>query len=256
VVIEYQEAKYFNQSNLLVAKAKSWLIRAERGSTRKKGKYIKITLPHPWAEEELKKIEEEVLSEHARGAEPRFWEDVAIGEHLPPLVKGPLGLTDEIAFIAGSGAAPLFAHSSALRLYRDHPTWRFRDPNTYALEPIAGVHWNYQAANSAGLPCPYDVGIQRNSWLTQMLTNWIGDEGWLKRVYAEYRRFVFFSDVIWIKGKVAHKYIDENGEHCVDIEINSPNQRGEDVMPGKGTIILPSREKAEWPLKRRLKMVD
>jgi hypothetical protein len=69
---------------------------------------------------------------------------------------------------------------------------------------------------------------------------------------AEYRKFVYLSDVLWIKGKIKNKYIDEDGEYCVDIETSALNQRGVEVMPGDATIILPSREKNLWPLDRRL----
>jgi hypothetical protein len=114
------------------------------------------------------------------------------------------------------------------------------------------VHYHVDAAKSAGVPYMYDVGTQRQQWLIQHMTNWMGDEGWLKTCYAEYRRFVYLSDVLWLKGKVIKKYIDEAGESCVDIETSAENQRGEDVMPGHSTIILPSREKNTWPLEKRL----
>jgi len=115
------------------------------------------------------------------------------------------------------------------------------------------VHYNKLAAKAAGLPAPYDVGAQRQGWLISLLTNWMGDDGWLKRNYAEYRRFVYHSDVAWLRGKVTKKYIDDEGEHCVDIETSGFNQRGEDTMPGYSTVVLPSREKEEWPLDRRLR---
>jgi hypothetical protein len=85
-----------------------------------------------------------------------------------------------------------------------------------------------------------------------LLTNWMGDEGWLKSNYAEYRRFVYFSDVVWFSGKVTKKYVDDNGEHCIDIETHGTNQRGEDTVPGKSTVILPSRAAGTWPVEKRL----
>ncbi len=251
MVMEYQEAKYYNQRNELLAKAKTWLVRSERKAAREKGKYLQIQLPHPWSEGELKKVEDEVRAEQVRGSQVRYWENVSVGEELPALVKGPVGLTDMIAFFGASGVIKLVAHGLARRLYDGHPTWGFRDPNTFAMEPMAGVHWNNEACKSAGLPYPYDAGIQRNSWLLHLLTNWIGDEGWIKRCYAEYRKFVYLSDVIWFKGKVTRKY-SENGEFCVDIETHGINQRGEDTIPGKATVILPSKEAQNWPVERRL----
>lgn len=252
LVMEYQEARYFNQRDELVAKAKTWLVRAERGEAKKKGKYSELQLPHPWTEEELRKIEDDTIAEQIRGSDVRYWEDVEVGEKLPPVIKGPLGLTDMIAFFAGSGVISLRAHGLAFRVYRQHPSWSFRDPRTCALEPIAGVHWNQAAAKAAGLPYEYNAGIQTQSWLIELMTSWMRDEGWLKTNYAEYRHFIYFSDVVWFTGTVTRKYVDENGEYCVDIETTGINQRGEDTTPGRATVILPSRQAGTWPVQRRL----
>lgn len=252
-VFEYQRSDFHNQRNELVARTDLWLIRAERQTARNTGKYSSIQLPHPWTEEELEKVDEEVLAEEVRGSNPRYWEDVEVNEELlPPVVKGPIGLTDMIAYCVGAAPVQIAAHSTQLRLYKKHPAWGFRDPLTHAWEPVYGVHYNKAAANAAGLSYPYDVGAQRQSWLINFICNWISDEGWLKRNYAEYRRFVYHSDVLWFKGKVVKKYIDEEGEHCVDIETHAINQRGEDTMPGYSTVVLPSREHGTSPVERRL----
>lgn len=252
LIMEYQEARFYNQRSELIAKTNLWLVRSERRAAREKGKYAQIQLPHPWTEEQLKEVEEAVLNEQIRGPKVRYWEDVNIGEELASVVKGPLGLTDMVAFCVGAAPIQIIAHGVALRHYRRHPAWAFRDSHSMALEPIYSVHYNKAAATAAGLPYPYDVGTQRQSWLIHLLTNWMGDEGWLKKNYAEYRKFVYHSDVVWFRGKVTKKYIDENGEHCVDIETSGVNQRGEDTIPGHSTVILPSKEKGTWPIEKRL----
>ena len=255
MVIDHYDNKYWNQKGDLVAKYHWWIIRIARAKAKEKGKYHGITLPHSWTEDELKRVEEEVLSEEIRGSNPRYWEDVEVGEELKPVVKGPLGLTDEIAYFIG-GATPiprLSAHGVALRQYRRHPAWAFRDPNTYALEPIFAVHYNKEAARAMGLPMQYDVGLQRHCWGIHLITNWMGDDGWLMRSYTEYRRFNYYGDVVWVKGKVTKKYVDEHGDYCVDIERHAVNQRGEDIMPSHATVALPSREKEVSPLDNRLR---
>jgi len=253
IIIVHYDDNFFNQHGELVANAKAWSVRAERHASREKGKYAKIELPHPWTPKELEEIERQALEEEIRGEQPRFWEDVKEGEELFPLIKGPLGITDMIAWCIGAAPVKLKAHGAALRDYKRHPAWAFRDRHTGALEPSFAVHYNIEAAKSVGVPYPYDVGAQRNQWLIQHLTNWMGDEGWLKKCYAEYRRFIYLSDVVWLRGKVAKKYIDGDGEHCVDIETWAQNQRGENVMPGHSTVALPIREKATWPVELRLK---
>lgn len=254
IVITYMDAMHYNQKGELVAKAKEWSVRAERSASRASGKYHHLQLPHPWKEEELARIEEEVLAEEVRGSRVRFWEDTEVGEELKPVVKGPFGLTDMVAYCVGAQPVVMAAHGVQLRYYRKHPAWAFRDPDTCALEPIYAVHYNKRAANAAGLPYPYNAGVQTQSWLINLLTNWMGDEGWLKRNYAEYRRFIYFSDAVRFTGKVIKKYVDDQGEYCVDIETHAMNQRAEDVAPGQSTVILPSRKLNEesWPVARRL----
>lgn len=254
VLINYGNGRYYDQGGKLVAESIYWSHLAERAATREK-RYYEYELPHPWTEEEISKIEDEVIYSHfdcIRGSEVRFWEDVKVGDELPPLVKGPLTLWDEISFSAGVGPVHPQANGVALQYFRKHPMWAYRSSSSFGLEPAYMVHFTREAANSAGLPYPYDVGVQRNCWLIQLFTNWMGDEGWLKRCYAEYRRFVYLSDVIWIKGKVTKKYVDEDGEYCVDVESEAPNQREENTMKARATIVLPSRDAGVWPVERRL----
>lgn len=252
-VFEYQRSSFFNQKEELVAETDLWLVRAERQVARKTGKYNTVQLPHPYTDRELKMIDEQVLNEEIRGDQPRYWEDVRVGEELPKIVKGPFGLTDMIAYCVGAAPVQIAAHGTQLALYKKHPAWGFRDPFTRAWEPVYGVHYNMAAAKSAGLPFPYDVGAQRQGWLISFLCNWMGDEGWLKRNYAEYRKFVYHSDTVWFSGKIVKKYKDLDGEFCVDVETSAVNQRGEDTMPGYSTIVLPSRESISSPIERRLK---
>jgi acyl dehydratase len=63
---------------------------------------------------------------------------------------------------------------------------------------------------------------------------------------------VYISDVLRVKSQITRKYIDEDGEHCVDIEQNVTNQRGDNVLPAKATVALPSREHGTWPVSIRV----
>src|SRR6266513_5813676 len=255
IVIDNFTNRYTNQRGESVATIRWSVINYERATAKKKGKESGAELPYPWAEPDLLALEEEVLAECCRGPEPRWWEDVVVGDTLDQIVKGPIGLTDEVAFLAGGGAPipRLTAHGVALRDYRKHPAWAFRDPVSSALEPIYAVHYNKAAANAMGVPLQYDVGFQRQCWHLHLLSNWVGDAGWVKRAYAEYRRFVYHSDVIRLAGTVVDKRIDEDGEHVVDVTTTALNQRGEDVMPGRATLALPSRADppGETPAGRR-----
>ncbi|NQT67949.1 MAG: MaoC family dehydratase N-terminal domain-containing protein [Desulfobacteraceae bacterium] len=254
---EYQRFEYWNQRNELVSRGHCMLVRYERQTAKEmtekgEGKYDHIKVPHPWTNEELEAIDQEVLAEEIRGSEPRYWEDVQVGDELAKLVKGPFGVTDMIAYTVGAAPVQVAAHGVQLKLYKNHPAWGYRDPVTRAWEPVYSVHYSVAAARGVGAIYAYDAGVQRHSWLVNFLTNWMGDHAWVKKCNAQYRQFVYLSDVIWFKGNVTKKYIDENDEHCVDIETHGINQRDEDTMPGFATVILPSKEKGTSPIDKRL----
>lgn len=241
---DYLRQEYHNQDGELVATFICSRMRFERSEMQAKRETRKIELPHPWKPEEIEDIEASVLAESPRGATPRYWEDVEVEDELETITKGPLGLTDFIAFIA-SGAAPIpriAAHGVSLRRYAKHPKWAFRDPNTHALEPVYSVHYNDYAAGLQGAQTAYDVGIQRTSWGVQQLTNWMGDAGFLKSVHGQYRAHVYLSDVVRLGGTVTKKYVDTDGDHVVEVETRAINQRGQNVMPGSAVIKLPLRD--------------
>lgn len=216
-----------------------------------------LLVPHPWTDEELVEVEKRVLAERPRGAETRHWEDVEVGEPLSTLTKGPIGLTDEVAFIAGGGTPipRLKAHAAALHDYEAHPAWSFRDPVTGAQEPIYAVHYNKAAANAMGVAFQYDVGFQRQTWQVQLLTHWCGDNGWVRSVESEYRGFVYLSDVVELGGEVVDKRV-EDGEHVVEVTTACLNQRGTDVMPGRAVVALPTRDGSVSPVARRARRGD
>ena len=166
--------------------------------------------------------------------------------------KGPIGLTDEVAFIAGGGTPipRLKAHAAALVDYDAHPAWSFRDPVMGSSEPIYAVHYNKAAANAMGVAFQYDVGFQRQCWQIHLLTNWCGDDGWVREVTAEYRGFVYLSDVVELGGEVTGKRVTDDGEHVVDVVTYARNQRGANVMPGTGVIALPTRSEGS-PVRSR-----
>ena len=248
---DYIRQEYRNQNDELVATFICSRMRFERGEMQKRAATRavtrEVTLPHPWTEDEIAAIEADILAESPRGSNPRHWEDVAVGDEIDTITKGPLGLTDFIAFIA-AGAAPIprvAAHSVSLKRYRKHPKWAFRDPRTHALEPVYSVHYNDYAAQLQGAQIAYDVGIQRTCWQIHSLTNWMGDTGFLKAANSQYRAHVYLSDVVRLSGRVVAKEIDAAGDHVVRLETWAMNQRGQNVMPGSAVVALPSRETGE-----------
>jgi acyl dehydratase len=243
---DYVRQEYRNQHDKLIATFICSRMRFERSEMQKRAEKREKTVPHPWSEAEVAEIEKQVLAETPRGATPRYWEDVNVGDELDIITKGPLGLTDEIAYIA-AGAAPIprvAAHRVALLRYHKHPRWAYRDPVTNALEPVYSVHYNDYAARLQGAQAAYDVGIQRTCWQLHSLTHWMGDTGFLKAATSQYRSHVYLSDVVRLGGRVESKDIDADGHRVVSLTTWATNQRGQNVMPGSAVIALPYRDGA------------
>ncbi|MGQ0466966.1 MAG: FAS1-like dehydratase domain-containing protein [Sporichthyaceae bacterium] len=251
MVTDHIVNRYTNQRGESVAEIRWQVMNFERATAKSKRTERVVDVPHRWDEADLATIDAQVLSERPRGAEPRYWEDVAVGDPLDSLTKGPIGLTDEVAFIAGGGTPipRLKAHAASLHDYAEHPAWSFRDPVTGAQEPIYAVHYNKSAANAMGVAFQYDVGFQRQCWQIQLLTHWCGDDGWVSALTSQYRGFVYLSDVVTLGGEVVGKRV-EGDEHLVEVTTFARNQRGDDIMPGTATVALPTRS-GDSPARRR-----
>ena len=239
----YGETKYYNQHDEPVATAIGWSIRAERGTSQKKGKYSAIKL-HKSSDEEIDKTYRATESVQVRGKEPRYWEDVQEGEEIPMVVKGPYSPLEIIAWKSGWhvdmwGLGK--ANELRVRELMKHPSFSFRDPKTGAIQTAEAAHIDDEVAKSTAVPSGYDLGSQRNAWMAQVLTNWMGDDGFLKKITASYRRFNLTGDTQFIKAKVTRTY-REGEEFLVDVEVWCENQRGEVTAPGSATVMLPSRQ--------------
>lgn len=246
---DYILQEYSNGDGEVVGEFICSRMRFERREMQKRATTREITVPHPWTEAEISAIEERILAEKPRGATPRYWDDVNVGDEIDVITKGPLGITDFIAFIA-AGAAPIprvAAHSVALKRYHKHPKWAYRDPKTHALEPVYSVHYNDYAAQLQGAQIAYDVGIQRSCWHVHSLTNWMGDAGFVKEVTGQYRAHVYLADVVALGGRIDAKEVDASGAHIVRLTTWATNQRGQNVMPGTAVIALPTRDSAKRP---------
>ncbi|MBI2871656.1 MAG: MaoC family dehydratase N-terminal domain-containing protein [Chloroflexi bacterium] len=237
--IEYVEGVYRNQTGEMVGKCLGWSVRVERGAAGERGRYRDVQ-PASHASEELEAVYRAYDQEEIRGATPRYWEDVKEGEELPPVVKGPLSLRDIYAWLIGAGSPYIRAHRFALEYQRQHPAVGMVDSTTGAVDVPELVHMERSRAQEVGLPGPYDYGPQRVSWLGHLMTNWTGDDGFLRRIRVELRRFNFVGDTTWCRGRVKGKRVDK-GEHLVDMEIWAENQRREVTAVGLAVVALPLR---------------
>ncbi len=233
--------EFYNQADQKLAECDSWCFRTERRTAREKGqKYNKATRRRVYSDKELTDIMQKYADEEVRGANPRYWEDVNIGDALPVILKGPMTVTGYIAFVQGWGGLYIRAHKLAFNLYREHPGLGI--PNAYNIPDIPErVHWEDDMAKAVGTPGAYDYGPERVSWMSHLMTNWVGDAGWLYKLNAKIVRHNPVGDLLTLSGKVIGKYKD--GDRCVvECELLALNQDGEHSCEATATAILPSHE--------------
>ena len=217
------------------------MVRTERAKARERKKYDAVEVG-PYTDEEIEAIEAQYAAEGPRGAEPRFWEDVAEGDTVGPMVKGPLTVTDIVCWHAGMGMG-LYGVQPLRLAWRNRtriPRFFHRDELNIP-DVMQRVHWDPEFARRSGNPTTFDYGRMRETWLVHLCTDWMGDDGWLWKLDCEFRRFNYVGDTQWLRGTVVRKYLADGDRPAVDLDLEAVNQRGERTTPGHATVLLPSR---------------
>lgn len=222
----------------VIGEGDSWCFRTERDAARERKKYAPLE-PYRYSEAEIARIRRAYAEEEIRGGAPRFWDDVAVGEVLPEVVKGPLTVTSIIAFVQGWGSLYVRAHGLAFDLFARHPALAI--PNEFGVpEPPERVHWDPALARAVGVPAPYDYGPERVAWLGHLVTNWMGNAGFLARLNVQVRRHNLLGDTTWCRGRVAAKAL-VSGRGEVTLDLEAVNQRDETIALGQAVVVLPRR---------------
>ena len=152
-------------------------------------------------------------------AEQLYWEDVEVDSEVTPLPK----VATSQMLVKWAGASGDF-------------------------NPL---HYEDAFAASQGVGRPIVHGQLKRAWLVQLITDWMGEQGTLKKLSCQFRAVDYprlmksinepqEGETWWCKGKVTRKYV-EGGEHCVDCDIWVENGKGEKTTPGDAAVVLPSR---------------
>ena len=148
-----------------------------------------------------------------------YFEEVAVGEQMPPVVKGPITTTHLVRWAAANGN-------------------------------YARIHWDLPFAQSEqGLPNVVVNGSLKNQYLGQLLIDFAGEEGWFKRFYVQHRGMDFPGDVLTASGVISEKR-EVDGFGLVDCTVELTNNRGHQTAAGQGTVVLPKRGQSLpliWP---------
>ncbi len=148
-----------------------------------------------------------------------YWEDVEVDSEITPLSK-----------VASTRMLVKFAGASG------------------DFNPL---HYEDAFAASQGVGKPIVHGQLKRAWLAQLITDWIGEQGTLRKFSCQFRGMDYprpmktivepqEGETWWCKGAVTSKYI-EGDEHRVECEIWVENGKGERTTPGSATVVLPSR---------------
>jgi acyl dehydratase len=140
---------------------------------------------------------------------PTLWfEDVAVDDELPELVKEPD--TRQLVMYAG------------------------------ASQDFVPIHYDQNVAQAAGHPTVIVHGALKSAWLAELVTGWIGQAGRLLEVDVSYREIDFPDMSATCTGKVIETKV-EDGVGLVEIEIGMRNPEGVDTTPGRALVALPMK---------------
>ena len=115
------------------------------------------------------------------------------------------------------------------------------------------LHYEDAFAESQGVGSPIVHGQLKRAWLGQLMTDWIGEQGELKKLSCQFRAMDYprkmktmeepqDGETWWCKGNVTKKHV-EGDENLVDCEIWVENGKGEKTTLGAAVVKLPSRSK-------------
>ncbi len=141
-------------------------------------------------------------------AEQLHYEDIEVGSEIIPLVKQPT--TRQLVMWAGASG------------------------------DYYQIHYDKDFAQSRGLPGVIVHGQLACGFLGQLVTDWMGELGSLRKLTCNYRGMNFPGEALICKGKVSKKYV-EDGEHHVVCNIWVENIKGEKTVSGMAVINMPSR---------------
>ena len=196
-----------------------------------------------YSDEEIARIERDIEAEPPpRGKLLRYWHEAEAGEQLPQLVKGPLSLSDMMAWTVAEqkplalGSPVYFDLKAMPGRVRTNPTTNW--PHWDADQEFEDI----LSCRDAGFMSPPSRGMQRMCLAGQIVTHWMGDDGFLRSLDVDLPNHFLYGDTMWLKGEVADTYEEEVGDEvyfAVRTRIQGTNQLGETVLQGSATAYLP-----------------
>ncbi len=242
---QYQQTsvtRYAAPDGTPVSTLYSHAFRMERGTAGRSDRFAGLERKS-YADADLAQIEAAYARERAerRGGTILYWDEVEPGETLVDMVKGPLSVTDNVAFLIGFGTVFVRAHRIWHEFRERHPGAGVKDRHGVWDVPER-VHWDEDLAAAIGMPGPYDYGPQRIAWFDHRVSDWMGDHGWLKRLSVSLTAPNFVGDTTWIRGVVKSKAEGPGGDEGeVVLALCAEDQRDRTTATATAVITLPRR---------------
>jgi acyl dehydratase len=101
------------------------------------------------------------------------------------------------------------------------------------------IHYDKDFAIGTGLSGIIVHGALKNAFLGQLVHDWIGNNGRIKKYGCSYRGMDYPDQDILCRGVVRRKY-EEGGEKLVDLEVWTEQADGTKTTPGTATVSLNS----------------
>jgi acyl dehydratase len=224
-----------------VAEHTWWFFHVERSARGRNDSEGKVAQSPNYTPEQIEEVEQQILGERPRGAEPRYADSVAVDDPLPELIKGPMRVSDVLAWRIGNGPG-----STQWGAFRMMSLTRQRIPAFFTRNPVGAwdivqrLHWESEWAAQVGQPRPFDEGPMREAWLAHVVTDWMGDHGRLESLQTRLGGFNYVGDMTRLGGHVIA--VHPNGQ--VEVEVNGINQDGVTTCSAVATVRLPRREQA------------
>ena len=179
-------------------------------------------------------------AEDVRGAAPRLVGDVQVGDELGPIAKGPLSVTEMVAWHVGVGWG-MYGGGASKVAYKN----RQRVPKFYVKNELGfwdtaqRCHWDDEWAQRMGHPAAYDYGVMRTNWMVHLVTNWMGDDAWIWKLSASVRKFNYLGDAHFVSGVV--REVDRAANTVtIDVIGREPARRDRPATPAIVVILPPA----------------
>jgi acyl dehydratase len=238
--VSHVERQYLlNEHDEPIAEVDHIIRRFERGQARSRGAYLDRPLA-TYTEEDRGRFDAQYAREvdARRGATPLHLEDVKLGDRMGPMLKGPLTVTNLVGFLLGGGSGLNPTNRMSYSFMKLHPGARMIHPQTGIADTIEAAHWEPAFAQASGMPTAYDFGFQRISWVAHLISDWAGDDGFLKTLDVKLVKPNLLGDVTWLNGKVT---AIDLGEGVATVTVETTNQLEEITTRATATIELPRK---------------